>query len=409
MRIPAHIRIYSVFFLFALSLGGLLSRVPDLQRQLGLTESQLGLTLIGMAIGSLISLTTASPLIHRLGARATAFITVFGTAAIYALVPWLPSAPAVFAALFVAGGLAGALEINVNIETDKLEAQLGRRIMNRAHGMWSLGFFVTALAGAGIRQLGISIQVHTALLLVLVVAVGLVTFSGMVTTPERADAHQGETPRFALPTIGLLPLCMIGIAAFLVEGAGVDWSAIYMRDVFQAEPFVGGSGLTLFTFFMAITRIYIDPFVERYGPRAIATLLLVICLVGAARCGSCADALGGACRLCAPGDRLQCCLSAGGFGRGAADRPAGVGQCRGHRAGDLHRVLPRPAAAGLCRPVFRHPDVLPGLPAGDPARPLGGAGAEPDGTAGHGAAQRAGHAPWLSCRRSSICGNRRPR
>ncbi len=285
MRIPAHIRIYSVFFLFALSLGGLLSRVPDLQRQLGLTESQLGLTLIGMAIGSLISLTTASPLIHRLGARATAFITVFGTAVIYALVPWLPSAPLVFMALFFAGGLAGALEINVNIETDKLEAQLGRRIMNRAHGMWSLGFFVTALVGAGIRQLGISIQVHTALLMIVVMAVGLLTFSGMQTTPERADAHQGETPRFALPTIGLLPLCMIGIAAFLVEGAGVDWSAIYMRDVFQAEPFVGGSGLTLFTFFMAITRIYIDPFVERYGPRAIATLLLVICLVGALAVG----------------------------------------------------------------------------------------------------------------------------
>ena len=78
-----------------------------------------------------------------------------------------------FVALFFAGGLAGALEINVNIETDKLEAQLGRRIMNRAHGMWSLGFFVTALVGAGIRQLGISIQVHTALLLVLVVGVGL--------------------------------------------------------------------------------------------------------------------------------------------------------------------------------------------------------------------------------------------
>ena len=51
-------------------------------------------------------------------------------------------------ALFVAGFLAGALEINVNIEADKLEAQMGRRIMNRVHGMWSLGFFITALIGA---------------------------------------------------------------------------------------------------------------------------------------------------------------------------------------------------------------------------------------------------------------------
>ena len=48
MTIAQHHRMYSVFFLFAIALGGLLSRLPDLQRSLGVTESQLGLTLIGM-------------------------------------------------------------------------------------------------------------------------------------------------------------------------------------------------------------------------------------------------------------------------------------------------------------------------------------------------------------------------
>lgn len=280
MNIPAHIRIYSVFFLFALALGGLLSRMADLQHQLGVTESELGLTLIGMAIGSLISLTIASPLILKFGARWTAFITVFGTAAIYALVPWLPNAQFVFGALFVAGFLAGALEINVNLETDKLEALLGRRIMNRAHGMWSLGFFVTALIGAGMRQLGVSIQIHTGIMLAIVVVVGLITISAMTTAPERPDAHEGEHPKFAVPTWGLLPLCMIGIAAFLVEGAGVDWSTIYMRDVWGAQGFIGGLGLTLFTAFMAMTRLFIDPFVDQHGPRRVAGTLLVISAIG---------------------------------------------------------------------------------------------------------------------------------
>jgi MFS family permease len=280
MTIPAHVRIYSVFFLFALALGGLLSRMADLQHQLGVTESQLGLTLIGMAIGSLISLTIAAPLILRFGARWTAFLTVFGTATLYALVPWLPTAEAVFVALFFAGFLAGALEINVNIETDKLEALLGRRIMNRAHGMWSLGFFVTALIGAGMRHFGVSIQAHTGIILVVVLVVGLFSITGMTTAPDRPDAHEGEHPKFAVPTWGLLPLCMIGIAAFLVEGAGVDWSTIYMRDVWNAEPFVGGLGLTLFTLLMALTRIFIDPVVDRHGPRRVAGTLLSIAAIG---------------------------------------------------------------------------------------------------------------------------------
>jgi MFS family permease len=126
---------------------------------------------------------------------------------------------------------------------------------------------------------------HTAIMLVVVLAIGLVMFTGMTTAPARADAHQGEHPVFAMPTIGLLPLCMIGIAAFLVEGSGVDWSTIYMRDVFSAEPFVGGLGLTLFTFFMAMTRLFVDPFVDRHGPRKVAQTLLVVSAVGVALVG----------------------------------------------------------------------------------------------------------------------------
>ena len=94
---------------------------------------------------------------------------MIGTAFCYALIPWLPTAWMVFATLFVAGFLAGMLEINLNLEADRIEAQLGRRVMNRAHGMWSLGFFVTALIAAGVRQAGIPVVVHTGVAFVLVV------------------------------------------------------------------------------------------------------------------------------------------------------------------------------------------------------------------------------------------------
>ncbi|MET3927181.1 MFS transporter [Devosia sp. 2618] len=276
---PQH-RIYACFFFFAFSLGALLSRLPDLQEQLQIDKSQLGLTLIGMSIGSLISLTFSTPLIERLGARATAFITVLGTAVIYAILPWFDSAIAVFVGLFFAGLLAGALEINLNVETDRLEGQFGKSFMNRAHGSWSLGFFVTALLGASIRQTGLSPQWHMLIIVVIVLVVASLIINAMVSAPKRPSSHQGDTPRIALPNLGLLPLCLIGIAAFLVEGAGIDWSAIYMRDAFTVEPFIGGLGLTLFSGFMAATRLTVDPVVDRYGPRAVATTLLSLAAVG---------------------------------------------------------------------------------------------------------------------------------
>ncbi|MFT3998748.1 MAG: MFS transporter [Rhizobium sp.] len=280
MRLEPQQRVYVCFFLFAVSIGALLSRLPDLQDALAIDKSELGLTLIGAAIGALISLTFASPIVARLGARRTAFITVLGTSASLALVPWMGAAPLVFAVLFCEGLLAGALEINLNVEIDRIEAQLGRGVMNRAHGFWSLGFFVTALVSSAVRQAGIPMQLHLALTFAFVLVVGSLTIAGMRNTPARPTHDHVDTGHIALPTLGLLPLCVIGIAAFLVEGAGIDWSAIYMRDVFHVEPFIGGLGLTLFTFFMALARLFADRFVDRFGSRSVALFLLLLSTAG---------------------------------------------------------------------------------------------------------------------------------
>jgi MFS family permease len=281
VTIPPQFRIYASFFLFAFTTGAFTARLPDLQRSLHVTQGELGLTLIGMAIGSIISLTLSAPLIERLGARTTGLITLVGTCSCFALVPWMPNAPAVFAVLFVAGLLAGGIEINLNIEIDRIEAMTGGRYMNRAHGAWSIGFFVAALLGATVRQLGVPIPVHIDGVALVAIVTGSSLLWGMVPAPRRATGHQGAAPLIAFPTWGLLPLCLIGIAAFLVEGSGVDWSAIYMRDVFASPPFIGGLGLALFGFFMSVLRISIDPVAERFGSRVVVAVLLGIAALGA--------------------------------------------------------------------------------------------------------------------------------
>jgi MFS family permease len=281
MRIAPQHRIYACFFFFALTTGALMARLPDIQTQLDVSESQLGLTMIGMAIGSLISLTLATPLIARLGARTTALLTVLGPALLIATIPWFSWAPAVFAVLLCTGLLSGALEINLNVEIDRLEAQYGKRFMNRAHGFWSVGFFVTALLGASIRQSGLPPTAHLGLVAVIVFIVAGYMIWGMQSAPLPSGRLNGAGHRIAFPHLGLLPLCLIGFSAFLVEGAGIDWSAIYMRDVFAVEPFVGGMGLALFAFFMAAMRLGADPVVTRFGPRNVAVVLLALATLGA--------------------------------------------------------------------------------------------------------------------------------
>lgn len=282
MPMPPQFRVYFAFFLFAMSTGALLARMPDLQASLGVNKAELGLTLIGMAIGTLVSLTASSPLLVRLGTKVSLAISLLGIVALLSLIPLMPNAQAVFCTLFCIGLLAGALEITLNVEIGRIEAQIGFGIMNRAHGCWSLGFFVTAITASVIRQAGISMQLHLHLVLGAVFVVAAIIIAGMKNAPVTAMADGEKAPHFALPTLGLLPLCLIGTSAFLIEGAGIDWSAIYMDDVFDVSPLVSGSGLTLFAFFMALARLLVDPVVDRYGPRRVALVLLATAALGIA-------------------------------------------------------------------------------------------------------------------------------
>ena len=280
MLIKPHYRLYSCFFLFSAITGAMYSRLPDIQTALGINEAQLGLVLIGAAIGSLISLTFCAPLIEELGARTTAYITVIGSTACYASVTFMSSAVMAFFALFVAGLLVGALEVNLNVQIGRQEAVQGRSMMSRAHGFWSLGFFVTSLIAAGVRQAGISAPWHLGAAFVIVTIVGAISISGIEETPAPPSSDTEKPPLFAFPTLALVPLCLIGLVAFLIEGAGVDWSAIYMRDAFHSDPFIGGLGLSFFAFVMAAARLYIGPVVDRWSPRLVVGVLLGVSLVG---------------------------------------------------------------------------------------------------------------------------------
>jgi MFS family permease len=281
VTIPPQLRIYASFFLLAFTTGAMTARLPDIQTALGLTQGELGLTLISMAIGSIISLTLAAPLIERLGSRITALVTLIGVACFIGLVPFMPNGTALAVVFLGAGVMIGAIEINCDVEIDRIEAVTGGRYMNRAHGAWSVGFLVAALVGATARQLGVPVASHVGGAAVLTIVVGASLLWGMTPAPRRPSTHQGGTPLISFPTWGMVPLCLIGIAAFLIEGSGVDWSAIYMRDVFASPPFIGGLGLALFGLFMSVFRLTIDPVAQRFGSRAVAGVLLAIATVGA--------------------------------------------------------------------------------------------------------------------------------
>jgi len=64
-----------------------------------------------------------------------------------------------------------------------------------------------------------------------------------------------------------LPLCLIGAAPLLVEGAGIDWFGdLYARRVRRRAVSSAAVSITVFSLFMALARLFMDPVVGPLQP-----------------------------------------------------------------------------------------------------------------------------------------------
>ena len=280
LHLAPHRRVFAAFFLYAFSFGGFFPRLAELQRSMGIGESALGLGLIGVACGTLFSLSFAGRLVERVGHRFTLLALMPVLPVFYALAAHANGALALFLCLLPAGLCIGAIELVVNLEADRVEHQSGRRIMNRAHAFWSFGFFGAGLLGALAARVGIPASWHLAGVVPLSALLILLFLGRFEDAPHRSGSNDEPTHHFARPTLAIVALVVFSLSGMVLEGAGIDWSAIYMRDVFAAAPFVSGLAVATGAFAQGLTRYVADGFVERHSPVAIARALLGVLGVG---------------------------------------------------------------------------------------------------------------------------------
>jgi len=280
LDLPPQQRVYAGFFVYSFCIGSLPPRLPDLQRMMQIKEGPLGFGLIGAAAGTLVSLGFFGPILERIGYRRSILTLIPLLALLYAIASFAGGPLAFFLLLFPVGIVIGGIEIILNLEADRTEHLTGHRIMNRAHAFWSFGFFSAGIISALAAQSGLSPQIHLLLMVPLVIAGVALLLGRFDPAPHRTGTSGEKPPQVAVPTMAIMALVAVTMSAMIMEGAGIDWAAIYMRDVFAAPPFLSGFAVALGAGAQAVTRFFADPFVERYSPTAVSRVLLRVLGVG---------------------------------------------------------------------------------------------------------------------------------
>ncbi|MDB5765286.1 MAG: putative rane protein [Collimonas fungivorans] len=249
--------------------------VPYVKARLGLEEAELGLLLLCLGVGSLLAMPLTGVLAARLGCRRV--VLVAGGVA-YLLLPCLSLAASplqLALALFIFGAAIGTLDVAMNIQAVMVEKASGGALMSGFHGLFSVGGFLGAGGMALLLWSGLSPQWASVVAAAIVALVLAVAGPHLLREPESGE----RGALFVLPHGAVIFIGVLCFIVFLVEGAILDWSALFLTASRGLDASQGGLGYAAFAIAMTSGRLSGDRIVRRFGGKRVL-LLGGLCAAG---------------------------------------------------------------------------------------------------------------------------------
>lgn len=273
---PQSISVGLGFFTISMLFGSWVTRLPEVQSRLGLSGTELGLSLLTLSVGSLVISPFSSWLTDKMSiGRATFWSSVMLSLSF--LLPFLANSFTEFlSALFIVGIANGFITVTTNAAAAAIEKNYFRSVMSNCHGMFSLGGIVGAGSAGIFAGLGFSPFEHITIIVVALILINFYVRAYLFQIPNEGS----KSPIFSLPSQPIFGLVIITFCIVLAEVTIMDWSGVYIKNSLGGNAFVTGLGFAGFSLTMAIGRFYGDHITAMIGRKKIVQFGSIIGMLG---------------------------------------------------------------------------------------------------------------------------------
>jgi fucose permease len=246
-----------------------LASTPAIASHLHTTVGRLGVAFVGIALGGIIGTRLAPLVVRRIGSGRTTVVFGF-LVAVGLAVRAIPDSLLWFtAAQFVAGLFDGVHDVAMNVEAVALDARGEMPIMNRLHAVWSMGAAAGGGVGTALAAVELSVPARFLVASAVVGGLNLLTLSlwrssHVAPQSSRAAPASSPAPKWWHSRV-LLALAAMGIAGSILEGAPLDWGALFLTDEVRTSSTVAAAATVTFTTGMVLSRLAGDHLVHRFG------------------------------------------------------------------------------------------------------------------------------------------------
>lgn len=264
------------FFIMSMMFGSWIARLPDIKNRLDLSEGQVGLCLLGIALGSLFATPMTVFILRKMHTKTAVFTATAAVCFAFTLPALAQGGLVLFLLLILVGLSEGFLNISMNAAAADLEKRDDIKIMSTCHGMFSLGLAIGAALSGYISRTGFSFFWH----IVIIAAVMMTLSAAFRPLLEGVPDGGKDEAGFVFPPKPVLLLGFICMCFNIGEGSVSDWAAVYLRDTIGSDAFTAGLGLAVFSTGMAIGRFSGDFIRARFTSVRILVTGGVVTVIG---------------------------------------------------------------------------------------------------------------------------------
>ena len=271
-----------LFFLCGINFASWATRIPDFKEKLHLTDSELGTILLGLPIGSLISLPLAGWLITKYESKWICLTAIVMYIFIMPILGYSPNSFGLFTALFLFGMAGDILNIAMNTQVVTLEKSMNKAIMSSFHALFSLGLMLGAFCGGIILKYNVSSFNH----LLVIGSLNFLSIPFFLSNllpdhfKKSNDSLEGKKKSFFDLGPHLFTLSFIAFCGMLCEGAMADWITLYFKESNLISTFPTTIGFTSFALSMVIGRSLGDYITKLFSIKNILTLNGILISLG---------------------------------------------------------------------------------------------------------------------------------
>ena len=268
------------FFVNGAVFASFIPRLPEIRDRLDVSIDVIGLLLtIGAAVGVAGSL-VGPLLIRRLGTRLTLIVGATALILTLPIIGFAGSVVAVAIGLMLMNAFDVIVDIAMNLQGSWLSARRHAPVMNRLHGLWSLGTVIGGIVAARVAAAGVSLETHLVAVTIVLAAALIFVGRGLLRVDETAEDSEADTPAPGAMRSIIVLLGLGGAFAIAVELISSDWAAFRLRDDFDTTLGFAGLGYVAYTSGMTVGRFSGDAILTRFGSSRMMSISVGIAAVG---------------------------------------------------------------------------------------------------------------------------------